>query len=194
MNDLANIKIPLAIELIEADLKKTRFTMSSDILTGSILRTLAASKPGGTFLELGTGAGMSTAWLLDGMDSDSRLTTVDNDQEVHEIAKRRLGTDNRVELLLVDGAEFIKGNLHNRFDFIFADTWPGKYYLLDETLGMLKPGGMYIIDDLLPVDTWSEEHLNKVIDLIHYMENRDDLSITKFTWSTGLIIATKVSN
>ena len=44
------------------------FTMASDVLTCSLLRTLAASKPAGRFLELGTGTGLSTAWILDGMD------------------------------------------------------------------------------------------------------------------------------
>jgi hypothetical protein len=40
--------------------------------TGLFLRTLAASKPAGRFLELGTGTGVATAWLLDGMDHASR--------------------------------------------------------------------------------------------------------------------------
>lgn len=32
-------------------------------------------------------------------------------------------------------------------DFIFADTWHGKYLMLAEVLDMLNPGGLYIIDD-----------------------------------------------
>ena len=32
--------------------------MASDELTGSLLCTLAATKPGGNFLELGTGTGI----------------------------------------------------------------------------------------------------------------------------------------
>jgi predicted O-methyltransferase YrrM len=33
-----------------------------------MLRMLAASKPGGRFLELGTGTGIATAWLLKKID------------------------------------------------------------------------------------------------------------------------------
>jgi len=44
-----------------------------------MLRTLAASKPGGRFLELGTGTGIATAWLLEGMDERSTLISIDND-------------------------------------------------------------------------------------------------------------------
>jgi len=194
MNDIVNIKIPSVIQLIEDNLKKVTFTMSSDILTGSILRTLVASKRSGRLLELGTGAGISTAWLLDGMTTDSRLTTVENDRQVHEIAKKHLGADERVEFVLADGGDFIKNNMNKKFDFIFADTWPGKFYLLNEVLDMLNLGGIYVIDDLLPVDSWPEEHLHKVIELIRFMENRDDLSITKLSWSTGLVIATKAIN
>lgn len=193
MNDLESIGIPSVIRLIEADLEKTGFTMSSNILTGSILRTLAASKRRGSFLELGTGGGMSTAWLLEGMDSASTLITVENDVEVHKIAKRYLGSDRRVKFYLGDGGQFIQQNPNNRFDFVFADTWPGKFYLIDEILHMLNVGGIYVIDDLLPVASWPEEHLKKVQDLIDYMGNRDDLVITKLAWSTGLIIATRSS-
>jgi predicted O-methyltransferase YrrM len=53
--------------------------MASEPLVGALLRSLAASKPGGRFLELGTGTGVATAWLLDGMDDRATLVSVDND-------------------------------------------------------------------------------------------------------------------
>ena len=70
--------------------------MGSEPKTGSLLRALAASKPKGNFLELGTGTGVGTAWLLAGMDPDSRLVTVDMDTEVVQIAQRHLGHDPRL--------------------------------------------------------------------------------------------------
>ncbi len=53
------------------------FKMSCDIETGQLLRVLASSKREGIFLELGTGAGASTTWILDGMDMSSRLISVE---------------------------------------------------------------------------------------------------------------------
>ena len=53
--------------------------MASEPKTGALLAALAASKPGGRLLELGTGTGLGTAWLLSGMDADSHLDTVDTD-------------------------------------------------------------------------------------------------------------------
>lgn len=60
--------------------------MASDLLTGSLLRTLAASKPAGKFVELGTGTGLSTSWILGGIDNDSSLISIDNEPELLKIA------------------------------------------------------------------------------------------------------------
>src|SRR3954463_9534329 len=99
---------PLPKSYIEID-KATRtsgFSMASDVLTCSLLRTLAASKPSGNFLELGTGTGLSTAWILDGMDENSLLISVDNDEQFLEIARTHLGNDKRLELVLSDAGEW----------------------------------------------------------------------------------------
>ena len=61
--------------------------MASEPKVGSLLSALAASKPAGRFLELGTGAGHGTAWLLAGMDAASTLDTVDTNAEVLAIAR-----------------------------------------------------------------------------------------------------------
>ena len=68
MNDTFNIRGPAEYEAILRDSKEMNFGMPSDLQTGALLRTLAASKPNGSFLEIGTGTGLETAWLLDGMD------------------------------------------------------------------------------------------------------------------------------
>ncbi|RIV22153.1 methyltransferase domain-containing protein [Fibrisoma montanum] len=166
------------------------FAMNADVLTASLLRTLARSKPSGTFLELGTGTGLSTAWLLDGMDQHSTLISVDNDAACQAIAERFLGHDKRLTLVCQDGTEWIDANTET-FDFIFADTWAGKYLQLDETLAMLKPGGLYVIDDMLPQPNWPDGHDAKAQQLVAHLEDREDIVLTKLAWSTGLIIATK---
>lgn len=178
------------IEIDEAT-RISGFTMASDVLICSLLRTLAASKPSGKFLELGTGTGLSTSWILDGMDYDSSLISIDNEPKFLEIAKKFLGYDKRLNLLSTDGGKWIENNKHQKFDYIFADTWHGKYLLLDEVLSMLNKGGLYIIDDMLPQPNWPDGHQEKAIKLINYLETREDLLLAKQIWATGIIIAVK---
>ena len=44
------------------------------------------------------------------------------------------------------------------FDLIFADAIPGKYEHLNETLALLRRGGLYVVDDMLPQPTWPKDH------------------------------------
>ncbi len=176
---------------IDAATRTSGFTMASDVLTGSLLRTLAASKLNGKFLELGTGTGLSTSWILEGMSAASSLISVDNDEAFLTIAKEFLEYDTRLTLIASDGNDWIQQNSSMRFDYIFADTWPGKYMMLDETLALLNPGGLYIIDDMLPQPNWPDGHAAKAIKLVEDLEARKDLILTKQHWSTGIIICVK---
>lgn len=193
MHDTTNLNPPPVLEELLQEAASLGFTMASEPLTGSLLRALAASKPAGELLELGTGVGMGTAWLLAGMDAEAHLVTVDRNEKNMAIARRVLGSDPRVEFQLVDGLAFINACHEQRrtFDLIFADTTPGKFKAVAETLALLKKGGLYVIDDLHPQPDWSAEHLPKVEHLLSILENRDDLCILKLDWSVGLLVGVK---
>ncbi|MBN1303449.1 MAG: class I SAM-dependent methyltransferase [Anaerolineales bacterium] len=194
MDDKLNLNPPPILERITTATKKLGFSMASDDLTGSLLRTLAVSKPAGTFLELGTGTGISTAWILNGMHDDSILYTIDNDEEVVAVARHFLGHDSRLKFHVMDGAAFLD-QMHEQqrfFDFIFADTWPGKLTHLEKALALVKPGGLYLIDDMLPQPNWPEGHAQDVATLIKTLETRTDFRLTKMNWSTGHIIAVRI--
>ena len=191
MTEQISQPLPKAYEAIEKATKESGFTMPSDVLTGSLLRTLAASKPGGKFLELGTGTGLSTSWILDGMDPDATLISIDHDDALLAIAKMHLGQDQRLTLVHADGEEWVNTNLEQRFDYVFADTWHGKYLLLDEVLGMITRGGFYIVDDMLPQRNWPDGHQEKAARFVEYLQGRTDFVLTKQHWSTGIIMAVK---
>lgn len=192
MNQDIRQPLPAAYLSIDEATNASGFTMASDIHTCSLLKTLAASKPGGKFLELGTGTGLSTAWILDGMDVQSTLVSIDNDASFLEIAENHLGDDPRLTLVHTDGEAWLKTYLGEKYDYIFADTWHGKYLLLDEVLDMLNPGAFYIIDDMLPQPNWPEGHDQKALKLIEYLDSRQDLTVTKQVWATGIILAVKL--
>jgi predicted O-methyltransferase YrrM len=186
---------PADLAALEAAAASLGFSMSSDRLTGALLRTLAASKPGGRLLELGTGAGLGTAWLLDGMDPAATLLTVDQDARVSGAAQRRLGADPRVTFQVGDGGALLETltTEQRRFDLIFADTWPGKFTHLELALDLLAHGGLYLVDDLHPQATWPPDHAPKVPALMAALEQRQDLRLTRLHWSTGLILAARLA-
>ena len=184
-------KYPSAYNAIKKATEANGFTMPSEVLTCSLLKTLAATKPGGRFLELGTGTGLATTWILDGMDESSALISIDNDETLLNIAKENLGLEKRIKLICTDGGTWIKQNAGKEFSFIFADTWPGKYTLLDEVLDMVEKGGIFIIDDMLPQQNWPTGHAEKAIQLIADLDSRDDIILTKMGWATGIVIITK---
>lgn len=182
---------PKAYFTIGQATKASGFTMASDVLTCSLLRTLAGAKPAGKLLELGTGTGLSTSWILDGMDEHARLTSIDNAPDFLNIAQQYLGDDKRLNLVHSDGGEWIDHNKQLKFDYIFADTWHGKYLLLEETLAMLNAGGFYIVDDMLPQLNWPEGHQEKALKLLGELEKRKDITLTRQNWATGIVIAVK---
>lgn len=188
MNDLDIMQIPGVLEAVHRDSHQLGFAMASEPKTGSLLRTLAASKPGGRFLELGTGTGVGTAWLLAGMDSGSHLDSVESDATVLEIARRHLGHDPRVTFHSADGGAFLTQKRPQQYDLIYADAWPGKFSHLNLALSLLRVGGIYFVDDLLPQPSWPEGHAPKVPVLISELERRHDFVATKLAWASGLMI------
>ncbi len=191
MNDTHIIDKPKLHEEIMMKSEEIDFTMPSDLYIGTLLKTLIASKPNANILELGTGIGLSLSWMIDGMDKGSKITTVDNDSKLIAIARRYFGDDKRVQIVCADGTDWIHAYEGDSFDLIFADAWPGKYSEITETLDMVKIGGFYIIDDMTPQPNWPSGHQDHVDGLVDYLEKREDFTLTKLNWSTGVLIAVR---
>lgn len=190
LND-ENITLPEFYTRIMEESKKIEFSMPSDLKTGAILRTLSASKPGGRFLELGTGTGLSLCWIAEGADENSVIISIDNSGLYQQVAGEVFEADPRIALLCTDALEWVNTYDGLPFDLIFADAWPGKFEGLDEALALLKPGGFYVIDDLLPQPNWWDGHQASVDHLVASLLRRSDLVQTTLNWSTGLMLFTK---
>lgn len=182
---------PLGYQAILEKSEEIGFNMSSDISVGSLLRVLVASKPKGNFLELGTGTGLALAWMVDGIDSDATITTIDNDPELLDVAQQHFGTDSRVTICCEDALEWLSNYEGEPFDLVFADTWVGKYTQRDELLKWLKPGGFYVIDDMRKQPNWPEGHEENVKYLLEVLDNQQHMKVVKLDWATGVVIAVK---
>jgi predicted O-methyltransferase YrrM len=191
VEDLSYLRSPSELAAIKERTTELQFSMASEPLVGAMLRTLAASKPGGRFLELGTGTGIATAWLLEGMDAGSTLISVDNDSAVQQVARDSLGADSRLTLVTSGGLEFLRGQPAGIFDFVFADAMPGKYEGLDDALAVVKAGGFYVIDDMLPQRNWPEGHADKVPVLIGELAAHPSFEILPLVWASGVVVAVR---
>ncbi|GAB3019852.1 hypothetical protein GCM10027284_43870 [Cyclobacterium sediminis] len=191
--DQSQIKdIPALYSKIQSKAKEIGFIMPSDLYIGSLLKTLISSRINANILEIGTGAGLSLAWMVDGLCENSQLTTIDNDPQLTNIAKEFFEENPKLSIVCEDGEKWIENYEGPLFDLIFADAWPGKYSHIDETLAMVKPGGFYVIDDMNPQKNWPLGHAEKAEQLIKTLEERNDFNLTKMNWSTGVILMTKI--
>jgi predicted O-methyltransferase YrrM len=191
MNDLSYVQPPATLAHILKRTAELGFELASEDRTGALLRTLAASKPGGRFLELGTGTGVATAWVLDGMDAASELFSIDVNPDLQAAAGEALGHDSRLKLISGDAVAFLQRQPASSFDFVFADALRGKYEGLDDALRVVRPGGFYIIDDMLPQTNWPEGHGSRVLALLETLATRPDFAITPMAWASGLVLAAR---
>ena len=108
---------------------------------------------------------------------------------MQEVARRHLA-DPRLTFHTGDAGPLLGELMPGTFDLIFADAWPGKFSHLGEALRLLRPGGLYVVDDLLPQPNWPEGHAAKVERFLAELLGRGDLVLTPLAWSTGIIVAT----
>jgi predicted O-methyltransferase YrrM len=213
MHESPFFTLPPKLAVIQALTVELGFSMGSERGTGNLLQVLAASKPGGRFLELGTGTGIATAWILSGMDETSTLISIDTDPNVQTIAREILGSDPRLTLLTGD-AEVWLGNRaallpplqkappkqevesekepKEKFDLIFADAMPGKFTALNHALNLVAPCGFYVIDDLLPQPNWPEGHGEKIPPLLYTLSSDPRFVSLPMAWASGIMVLVRL--
>ena len=64
--------------------------------------------------------------------------------------------------------------------------------ILDAALALLRPGGIYVIDDLLPQSNWPEGHAPKVPVLINTLEQRAEFVTARLAWASGLMVVVRI--
>jgi len=188
MDDLEIARLPAALAAIESDTHRLGFDMPSEQRTGAFLRALAASKIGGRLLELGTGTGLSSAWLLDGMDPRSTLVSIESEPSISAVAARHLGHDPRLTLVEADAKDWLRSHQDETFDLLFADAMTGKYENFDLAWNCVAEGGFYVIDDMLAQENWPAGHGAKVERLLGDLDRRADCQVVRLSWSSGLVL------
>ena len=115
---------------------------------GRFLGVLAADCRAGRIGEIGTGAGVGTAWMASAMPPDCVLITAEIDPRLAAAASRLLAGDPRVEVLTGDAREVLAPR--GPFDLLFADGGWRDPAGLATLVGLVRVGGRVVMDDVTP--------------------------------------------
>jgi predicted O-methyltransferase YrrM len=118
--------------------------------TGRLLATLAAAARG-TVAEFGTGCGVGTAWLRSGAREDTRILSAELDPALAKAAAEIFADDDRVEVVAADWS-----TLRDRapFSLLFLDARDPDSSGPEAVSDLVEPGGVVVLDDLTPCDSW----------------------------------------
>src|SRR5262249_14441144 len=119
--------LPARVTAAIARAEAAGFPLSCEPGVGRLIAALAAGVPeDGRILEMGTGVGVGTAWLVEGLGdrSDVKVLSIELDAATHAVA-RAADWPSWVNLLEGDVLEHLARL--GSFDLIFADAQGGKW-------------------------------------------------------------------
>jgi len=119
--------------------------------TGRLLAALAATRSG-TMAEFGTGTGVGTAWLRSGVRrQDVRILTAELDTTLATAAAEIFTDDPQVEVLSADWSTLLD---MGPFSLLFLDSGQPGEVGVDRIVDLVEPGGIVVLDDFTPSETW----------------------------------------
>jgi predicted O-methyltransferase YrrM len=122
--------------------------------SGALLRFVARAIDARHVVEVGTGAGVSSLYLLRGMADDGVLTSIDIEVEHHRAARDTLTAaevpHGRARLIAGRALEVLPRLTDGAYDMVVIDADKSEYTLyFEQALRLLRPGGVMAFDNAL---------------------------------------------
>jgi predicted O-methyltransferase YrrM len=168
---------------------------------GAALRMIAAAVAAKAVVEVGTGAGVSGLWLLEGMPSDGILTTIDIEAENQRAAKEAYASagvaHQRTRVITGRALDVLQRMTDGAYDIVLIDAdkegYPG---YVEEASRLLRSGGVMVIDNMLwhdkVADPAARDDTTKVLrDLGKAIRADDRFFTTLLPAGDGLLVAVK---
>ncbi len=173
--------------------------------TGSLIRSLCASKDPKVILEVGCAVGFSALWMSE-CAPHAKITTIEKVEKRIAEAKKNFheaGKEDVITLLEGDALEILP-TLDLQADLAFVDAAKGQYLnFLPEVMRLLAPGGILISDNVLQDGDVTESRYavtrrdrtihQRMRDYLFELQHRDDLATTVLTVGDGVALSVKLS-
>jgi predicted O-methyltransferase YrrM len=119
---------------------------------GAFLRFLASTLKAQSVVEIGTGSGVGSLWLFDGMLPSGTLTSIDDEMEHSQIAKLAFAdadiAPSRYRLITNSVLEVISKLTDRAYDLVVVRHNPEDLsYVINEAHRILRSGGALVIDN-----------------------------------------------
>ena len=121
---------------------------------GVLLRLLAAAVGARSVVEVGTGAGTSGLWLLQGMPADGILTTIDVEAEHQGVARKAYAdagiAHQRTRVITGRALDVLPRMTDGAYDMVVIDGEKREYpAYVEHGIRLLRPGGVLALDNML---------------------------------------------
>lgn len=165
------------------------FTGSCTDETGRLLSVLAGQVKAGKILEIGTGFGVGSAWMLSNIQPDVHFVSVDIERSKVELVSKMI-THSNAEFVCGDWKEITQ---QGQFQFIFADAATAKTIDGEILAEILEFGGLLLMDDFTPEEYWLEDWRGKPDPVREFWLNHVSLTATEIylTPRSSAILAVK---
>ncbi len=186
-------RIPAPVAHAKRRAVEQRFTRSCHDSVGRLLAVQAAHlPPNSKVLEIGSGVGIATGWLVSGLGSrtDVDIFSVEADETLSATARSyQWPSYVRIETANVETA---LSDYPSTFDLILADASALTADHVDTMVDAARSRGMLILFHHTGVDAAaSEPEDTPVPRLREFVLNHNELVAVDIDWSGGLLIATK---
>jgi predicted O-methyltransferase YrrM len=183
--------VPLLVAAAASRARQAGFPMSCDPAVGRLLAVLAAHLPArAKVAELGTGAGVGTAWITSGLlpRTDVTVTTIENDRQTAALAAHG-DWPSFVSLRYGEAPGVLAEG--GTYDLIFGDAPDGKWHGLDQTIAALGPQGMLVVDDMTPMPDWPGNQQARQDQVRQALLTAPQLITVELAHGSGIILSTR---
>lgn len=136
----------------ETNLKTFYPNMVSGKVQGKFLQMIVKMLKPEKILEIGTFTGYSAVAMGLALPENSKLITIDNNEEIETMAKgffKEAGLDKKITMMIGDAVKIIPG-LEMEFDLVFIDADKEQYIDYYKTVfPKVKSGGFILADNVL---------------------------------------------